>query len=73
MLFGRCHSEIRMASLKQHQHTYVNVRCKIQLDHLVQRSVDVSGPCGLQIGRGDVEGALDVVEVAAAHSLGPAG
>ena len=43
------------------------------MGHLVQRTVDVTGPCGLQFGRGDVEGALDVVEVAAAHSLGPAG
>ena len=41
--------------------------------HLVQSAVYVPGGGRLQVGRGDVEGALDVVEVAAAHSLRPTG
>ena len=41
------------------------------MDHLVEATVDMARGGADQMGRGDAEGALDVVEVAAAHGLGP--
>ena len=41
------------------------------IDHLVEGTVDVASGGAGKMGWGDAEGALDVVEVAAAHRLGP--
>ena len=41
------------------------------IDHLVEGTVDMASGGTGKMGRGDTEGALDVVEVAAAYRLGP--
>ena len=39
------------------------------MEHLVEGAIDVPGCGARQLLRGDTEGALDIVEVTAAHGL----
>ena len=49
--------------------TLTNLIIQEQMEHLVEGAIDVPGCGARQLLRGDTEGALDIVEVTAAHGL----